>query len=93
MSTQDVVTKMIIPSTAEKKVRYTDLLPSKVVSTPIYFVSHVWSEPFLDMIESVKYHVNDPAEDVFIWLDIFAVNQHRGTSDQTNDLQGKNIVF
>ncbi len=88
-STQQVVTKIVIPETAERKVRYVDLLPSNCVSTPTFFASHVWSEPFLNLIDSLQYYVEGMKEDeVFIWVDIFAVNQH-GTEDQSNDLKGK----
>ncbi|GIL83783.1 hypothetical protein Vretifemale_12537 [Volvox reticuliferus] len=66
-----------------------------------YFVSHVWSRPFAETFEMLDHHFRPrmrlgehdepmPSEDeVFLWLDLFAVNQHntRGQADnQDGDL-------
>ncbi len=90
---KDVVKKIIIPETSFAKVRYVDILPATVVSTPTYFASHVWSEPFLDLVDSLKYFIEGnnnkgKKEEVFVWIDIFAVNQHAGSTYQSEDLNG-----
>jgi hypothetical protein len=89
LSTQEVVTKIVIPATRERKSRYVDLLPPEDVSLPTYFASHVWSAPFLDLVYALKYYIDGMHENtagVFVWIDIFAVNQHRDSGTQAADL-------
>ena len=91
LSTQDVVTKIVIPETSDTKVRYVDLIPNSAVSVPNYFASHVWSSPFLDLVESLSQYIlldeaDEESKSVFVWIDIFAVKQHR-SADQANDLK------
>lgn len=46
---------------------------------PYYFISHTWSRPFLELVGQVKQHFSrqmQMGENVFILLDIFAMNQH-----------------
>ena len=95
LSTQKVVTKLIIPATEKDKTRYVDLLPPHQVALPNYFVSHVWSAPFLDLIESLKQYVDSTkrTKDVFVWIDIFAVDQHRDSGTQGSDLSHRKTVF
>ena len=107
LSTQDVVTQIVIPATKEKKSRYVDLIPESDVSLPTFFASyknvfiyklilssHVWSAPFLDLIDSLKEYIGKkPKEDVFVWIDIFAVNQHRDSGCQGTDLQGLSVAL
>jgi hypothetical protein len=63
-----------------------------------FFISHGWSRPFSELIEMLRKHFSPeqqrvwrqgqpiltPAQ-VFIWLDIFAINQHPGEG-QRGDL-------
>ena len=93
LSTQDVVDQIVKPATLLNKSRYVDLIPKDCVSLPTYFASHVWIAPFLDIVESLREHIGDNArDDVFVWIDIFAVNQHRDSGTQESDLKGLNTA-
>ena len=93
-STEEVVAEIVVPDTRKNKCRYVDLLPKNSVSLPTYFASHVWSAPFLDLIDSLREYIGDNVkQDVFVWIDIFAVNQHRDSGSQASDLQGLNIAI
>ena len=92
LTTQEVVTKIIIPETEKTLCRYVDLLTETPVSKPDYFVSHVWGAPFLDLVETLRIRFNlkdklidDKLKPIFIWVDIFAINQH-DTANKTADL-------
>lgn len=52
---------------------------------PLFFVSHAWARPFRRLTDSLRAFLDgtDPSE-TFVWLDIFAINQH----DPLSDLQG-----
>ncbi|KAG1655308.1 hypothetical protein FOA52_007965 [Chlamydomonas sp. UWO 241] len=70
-----------------------------------YFISHGWSRPFPELIEMLRKHFSPeqqrvwrqgqpiltPAQ-VFIWLDIFAINQHPGEG-QRGDLNNLKEVL
>ena len=84
-STQDVVTKLIIPYTKKKKCRYTDMLPAKDVNKPAYFVSHRWGDKFVELIDALKKHRSATLPDEYYWIDIFAITQHKG-ENQAGDL-------
>ena len=65
-----------------------------------YFISHGWARPFMELVAMVQRHFSPEQQqvwrpagqpalawgEVFIWLDIFAINQHPGDC-QRNDLQ------
>jgi hypothetical protein len=96
LSTQDVVNKIIIPETAQKKLRYVELIPDSCVSSPTYVVTHVWSAPFLDLIGSLQQYFNlkndEDKKSIYLWIDIFAINQH-GSDDKANDLKNLQVVI
>ncbi|CAN0173806.1 unnamed protein product [Scytosiphon promiscuus] len=88
-STRDVTLAIIKPSTRERLCRYVDLMDKKDVGPATYFVSHRWGACFVEMVQSVlDYHQThgstrvSPRETAFVWLDVFAVNQH----DKADDL-------
>ena len=94
LSTQDVVNKIVIPETQQKKLRYADTIPDSFVSAPSYVVSHVWSAPFLDLVETLDQHFNAKAEatkSIYLWIDIFAINQH--SKDKQSDLKVCNTAI
>ena len=98
LSTQQVVTKLIIPETKEKHLRYVDILPEVCVSAPTYFVSHVWASPFLELVSSLQSYLNLSETDrkskyIFLWIDIFAVNQHRESTEQASDLRDLHLAI
>ncbi|GAX76256.1 hypothetical protein CEUSTIGMA_g3700.t1 [Chlamydomonas eustigma] len=89
LTTADIVMKIIKPATEPRKCRFADLtevvLPSDV-REPDFFVSHCWAARFHNLVALVCSHLEgaDPKQ-MFVWLDIFAVNQHGGP-DQVRDL-------
>lgn len=51
---------------------------------PLYFVSHAWGNPFSLVVESLLAHFRAAGaipDCVFVWVDIFAVNQWDGVAD------------
>lgn len=81
LTTQEVVETIIKPRTAERKCSFVELSPPEKLSSPTIYVSHTWSGPFVEMIDStVKYvslaQAGSPRKQAFVWLDVFAVNQH-----------------
>lgn len=86
----DVVFKNVITTTQDKKCRYVDMLADGDVGPPTYFVSHRWSDPFVELVERLNAYVQehaDPDSEPYFWIDIFAVNQHPGAAQQ-DDLKG-----
>tara|TARA_B110001452_G_scaffold261562_1_gene260489 strand:+ start:870 stop:1586 length:717 start_codon:yes stop_codon:yes gene_type:complete len=85
MSTRDVVSMIVQPATAEHRKPYTSLLPEQQVGVPTLFLSHAWSNEFgLTVAAARKFASNGrkPAAAVFVWLDIFAITQHRGEAQE-----------
>ena len=95
------MTKIVIPKTISTKCRYLDLIPPSCVSKPTHFASHVWSSPFLDLISSLRDYIGSQkvdlsknfVEEFYIWIDIFAVNQHRDSGMQGADLSCLHIAI
>ena len=71
-----------------------------------YFISHGWGRPFIELVDQIIEHFKPENqiiwrpkgasilkwEEIYIWLDIFAINQNAGAS-QGNDLsQLKEVV-
>jgi tetratricopeptide (TPR) repeat protein len=90
----DFVRDIIKPATLKNKESYLQLLareqPSKVKPTADHFTSYVWSYEVVDeLLASLKYTLLDKteAEDVFIWLDAFCVNQHMKSTATPEQLQ------
>lgn len=54
---------------------------------PNFFISHRWGSPFSHLLTALKKDIGDKEgnhadkPDVFVWLDVFAVNQHPGGSE------------
>ena len=91
LSTQEVVNKIILPATKKKQLRYVDLISPACVSAPTYFVCHHWGSSFTDMIDSLESIIrlkenDEKSKTTFLWIDIFAVNQHRSANQQALDL-------
>jgi hypothetical protein len=93
-TTRDVVQRVIKPATAGAgpgggTMRYTDLLPPSAVGAPAAFVSHAFDNRFGLLTAALAAHFAgaDPAT-VFVWLDIFAINQH----DPGADLHGGDVL-
>ena len=92
LTTQEVVNTIVVPETSAKCCRYVDLIAENEVSSPYYFASHVWGAPFLDLVDTLREFFKDSeCASVFIWIDIFAINQHP-TTDKTDDLTNLHLA-
>ena len=81
MTTAEVCEEFIKPATARYRCRYADLASVReedAVGDAVAFMSHCWGGVFADLVAAAK-HVLPP--DAFVWVDIFAVNQHTVTDD------------
>lgn len=48
-----------------------------------YFVSHAWSYRFLNLIDALENHRRkDKKKDLFVWIDLFVVNQHNAANQE-----------
>lgn len=82
-STQDLVEQHIKPAVKPQQCRFVDLIPRQHVGPASIFISHRWQGSFSELITTLCKHLNfaeDPeAANIFVWLDVFAVNQNSGT--------------
>lgn len=88
LSTLQVVQKLVIPQTKTHQCRFVDLLGEADVAAPTHFISHRWGTLFTDTCALFTNHLEDadPAA-TYVWLDIFAVNQHASNAQQQDDLE------
>ena len=95
LTTKEVVERFVKPLSAGRSC-LADRLPSAAVGAPTAFVSHAWGTchaseapeagSFALLVASVSdFFANAVAIETFIWLDIFAVDQHTA---QGSDLDG-----
>jgi hypothetical protein len=82
-TTRDVVNLVVKPATGPGlATRYADLLPREQVGSPAAFVSHAFDNRFSLLLDALTAHfAGDDAARVYVWLDIFAVNQHNPGAD------------
>ncbi|GLC35175.1 hypothetical protein PLESTB_000562600 [Pleodorina starrii] len=80
-----VVQELVKGFTQAHQCRFTDLMPMRHVKRPDYFISHKWDSSFHYMVRSVRDYLSGavPGE-VYVWLDIFAVNQHPGAGHDSD---------
>ena len=55
---------------AARRCRYVELLEPSDVGEAHLFTSHTWGAPFFDLVAAIAHVATD---DMFVWLDIFAV--------------------
>ena len=80
--TRDVSFKFIKPSTAANRCRFYEQMPAEAVGIPDLFISHMQDACFLDVVAQIESTLADADPTAaFIWLDIFAINQHHMQSD------------
>ena len=86
-TTWDVSEMLLKPFTLAAKTAYVELLReageklddgSPAVGDAVCFVSHAWGGDFLDMCACVTTWAKKEQPAAFVWLDVFAVNQHQG---------------
>jgi hypothetical protein len=99
MSTGAVVYDIIKPEVKEAGCRYVEMISEKKREWAVsmgkryFFISHGWGRPFMELITQLRSHFkSDQAQDVFVWLDIFAINQNEGSSQGDDLAQLKEVV-
>ena len=76
LTTQEVVESIIKSATLASKCNFVALVPA-AVAPPTAFASHAFCNPFSLLVSALEEHfMNAVATDVYIWVDIFAINQH-----------------
>lgn len=94
-STAEVVSQIIRPATAKLRCRYVDLIKDqkRSVGHVQWYVSHRWGAEFKSSLvqQLSRHHQRQAAssgsaagsddDDVYVWIDIFAVNQHQAPPD------------
>ena len=82
MTTEAVVTRIIMPATADMgRCSVAHAAPS-AFAPPLAFVSHAFRNPLSLLLAALREHFRDALpEDVHVWLDIFAINQHAPGAD------------
>jgi len=82
--------------------------PEAAVSrgSPFFFISHGWGRPFVELVDQLVQHFSaesqalwrprgEPAlpwREIYVWLDVFAINQNEGTSQGDDLSQLKEVV-
>ena len=82
LSTGQVVSALVVPCTrAAGCVAFTSLVP-RAVGKPHAFASHAFGNPFALLVAALRARFADAvAAEVYVWVDIFAINQHAPGSD------------
>ena len=98
LTTGEFVRDCVVPTTAVRRCRLADTLDPKDVwsmdkGMPFYFISHAFSNKFGLLMATLVDHfsVRNP-EEVFIWLDVFAINQHDTDSELNEGLTLKQTI-
>jgi hypothetical protein len=79
LTTNDVCERFVKPPTLAFKSSYCEFLRAQshpAVDTATVFISHAWKYMFLDVVDAILDHFKYK-EDVVIWFDLFANNQHK----------------
>jgi hypothetical protein len=61
-----------------------DLIDPRDVGPPRYFVSHAWKGRFAKLVAAVRKFLRNASDDTLVWIDCFAVQQHRETMPDEN---------
>ena len=66
--------------TKDIELSYCDMVKAEngsKVGKATVFISHAWKYKFMDLLSALKHHFrNENDDDVYIWFDLFSVNQH-----------------
>ncbi|KAK3260215.1 hypothetical protein CYMTET_30814 [Cymbomonas tetramitiformis] len=84
-TTTQVVADVIKPLTESLGIRMWDLIPAKCRGEATAFISHAWRAPFWEILSGIRRSGKNNAD--YVWLDIFAINQH----DFRQDLSPENL--
>ena len=86
LTTTVVKNKYLKPMTHSKKFSYCELLKNKnseSIAQASVFISHAWEYKFLDVFDALTNHFRNQSN-VFLWFDLFSVNQHTSTPTESN---------
>ena len=82
MTVKQVVEEIIIPTTKDKKCSFIDQLRPNMCVAPHAFVSHAFGNPFSIIVETLMSYFKDAVySEVYVWIDIFIINQHNPGDD------------
>eukprot|EP01036_Dinobryon_divergens_P031418 gene31418-biopygen25115 len=77
MTVKEVVEDILIPATKEKQCSFIDQLRPNIYVWPHVFISHAFGNRFAIIIASLKSYFKDAVfTEVYVWIDIFIINQH-----------------
>jgi len=77
-TTRMVAQSLVKPYSQANECRYFEKMPAEDVGKSTLFVSQMQDSSFCGMVEAVHNHlVNADPGRVFVWLDLFAINQHK----------------
>ncbi|KAJ3104849.1 Kinesin light chain 3 [Phlyctochytrium planicorne] len=81
LTTHDVSLQLVKPQTAESKTSVCKSLKASgrtdVVAKSNWFVSHVWSYRFLNVVDALANYFSDQDKtNIYIWFDLFSTSQH-----------------
>jgi len=87
-STTQVVIEVVKPWTQGKRAsgdgcRGIEMFDDKDVGPAELFISHAWGGPFFDIVYSLR--DSGLSENVYIWLDVLAVQQHQGSREEQKE--------
>eukprot|EP01035_Chromulina_nebulosa_P028857 gene28857-38157_t len=93
MTVKEVVDEIIIPATKEKQCSFIDQLRPNMYVAPHAFVSHAFNNPFHIIVEYLRSYYKDAIyAEVYVWIDIFIINQHRPGDDLHDGLTLKATI-
>lgn len=80
-TTAEVCEEVVKPLTSQSKESLCDKLSAERsfgVDVANVFVIHCWKNNFIDTVDAILYHFSgyDRPSSLFLWIDIFSVNQH-----------------
>ena len=82
MTVKQVVEEIIIPFTKDRQCSFIDQLRPNMHVAPHAFISHAFGNPFSIIVESLKSYFKDAVyAEVYVWIDIFIINQHSPGDD------------
>ncbi|KAK3274320.1 hypothetical protein CYMTET_17495 [Cymbomonas tetramitiformis] len=87
MTTEEVVKEFVVPRTEARQCRLVDLpeyVAAEAVGRPSYFISHAWKGTFATLFNRVLEFLVSASDETRVWVDVFAVNQHREALHQQN---------
>ena len=93
MTVKEVVDEIIKPATKDRDCSFIDQLRPNMYVVPHAFISHAFGNPFTIIVESLKSYFKDAIfSEVYVWIDVFIINQHRPGDDLHDGLTLKATI-